>query len=107
MDYFSPTDTTEMEKLDRLLTEAGIPHTMKPSWGGLQIRIYADEEMTNELDDAICHGGSYGYEKGLLETYVLNDCSGWETAEQVFEGWLKMYQEATGKTVTTDEEVEL
>lgn len=106
-------DTTEMEKLHRLLTEAGIPHKMEPMWGGLQIRIYADEEMTNEIDDAICHGGSNGHQKGLLETYTLNGCNGWETAEQVFEGWLKMYQltkginTTEGSAILVDEEVEL
>ena len=108
MDY-----TTEMEKLDRLLTAADIPHKMEPLFEGVQIRIYADEEMTNEIDDAICHGGSRGHEAGLLETYTLNGCRGWETAEQVFEGWLKMYQLTKGINTTegsatlVDEEVEL
>lgn len=95
MDY-----TTEMEKLDRLLTAAGIPHTMEPMWDGLQIRIYADEEMTNELDDAVCHSGSYGHYDGLLETNLLGDCSGWETAEDVFSGWLKMYHLTKGINTT-------
>ena len=108
MDY-----TTEMEKLDRLLTAADIPHKMEPSFDGVQIRIYADEEMTNEIDDAICHSGSCGHQNGLLETYTLNGCNGWETAEQVFEGWLKMYQLTKGVNTTegsatlVDEEVEL
>ena len=108
MDY-----TIEMEKLDRLLTAAGIPHTMGPAWDGLQIRIYADEEMTNEIDDAICYSGSYGHEQGLLETYTLNGCNGWETAEDVFSGWLRMYHLTKGVNTTEGsvtlvaEEVEL
>ena len=84
-------DFTEIEHLDYLLTEAKIPHTFEPLQDGYQIRIYADEAMTEELDDAICHSGSHGYEKGLLETFVLNECEGYETADQVFDGWQKMY----------------
>lgn len=87
----------EMEKLHNLLCEAGIPHSLEPCWDGVQVRVYADEEMTHELDDAICHSGSHGYRNGLLETYALNSCEGWETAEQVFEGWKKMYEEANKK----------
>ena len=89
----------EIRKLHKMLTEADIPHTFsKFHWtvadDGYQIRIYADEEMTNEIDDCVCHPGSYGYHQGLLETFTLNGCEGWETAEQVFEGWKKMYQSA-------------
>lgn len=84
----------EIKKLRELLTQAHIPHTFAPLFDGFQIRIYADEEMTNEIDDCVCHGGSYGYANGLLETYVLNGCEGWETANQVFTGWLEMYQKA-------------
>lgn len=86
---------TEIEKLHSLLTDAGIPHTFTPLWGGKQIRVYADSEFTRELDDAVIHSGSHGVQAGLLETFCLNECDGWETAEQVFEGWKKMYEEAT------------
>lgn len=88
----------EIKKLHKMLTEANIPHTFGefpiPIAVGYQIRIYSDAEMTNELDDAICHSGSHGYSRGLLETYVLGGCEGWETAEQVFKGWKKMYEKA-------------
>ena len=84
-------DLTEIEKLHKLLTEAGIPHTYESLYDGRQIRIYADEVMTNEIDDAVIHSGSHGMQNGLLETYSLNSCEGWETAEQVFAGWWKMY----------------
>jgi hypothetical protein len=84
----------EIKKLRELLTQAHIPHTFAPLFDGFQIRIYTNEEMTNEIDDCICHGGSHGYANGLLETYVLNGCEGWETANQVFTGWLEMYQKA-------------
>ena len=85
---------TEIEKLHSLLAEAGIPHIFAPLWDGMQIRVYADSEFTHELDDAVIHSGSHGVEAGLLETFCLNDCDGWETAEQVFEGWKNMYEKA-------------
>ena len=85
---------TEIEKLHSLLTQAGIPHIFAPLWDGMQIRVYADSEFTHELDDAVIHSGSHGVEAGLLETFCLNDCDGWETAEQVFEGWKNMYEKA-------------
>ena len=95
----------EIRKLNALLNEAGIPHTFGPCAAycgeGYQIRIFADEELTNEIDDAICHTHSYGYANGLLETYVLSGCEGWETAEQIFKGWLKMYQEANEREIET------
>ena len=88
----------EIKKLDEMLTEAGIPHTFFefpiPLCEGYQIRVYADTELTKELDDCVCHTFSHGYSEGLLETLVLSDCEGWETAEQVFEGWAEMYQKA-------------
>ena len=86
---------TEIEKLHSLLGDAGIPHSFAPLWDGRQIRVYADSEFTRELDDAVINSGSHGVQAGLLETFCLNECVGWETAEQVFEGWKKMYEEAT------------
>lgn len=90
-------DLTEFEKLIDLLAEAGIPYIKENVFDGVQVRIYADEEKTQEIDDAIIHSGSHGCETGLLETYLLNDCEGFETAEQVFEGCLGMYEEAISK----------
>ena len=87
-------DFTEIEKLHSLLTKAGIPHTFSPIWDGKQIRVYADSKLTYELDDAVIHSGSHGVEAGLLETYHLNECDGWENAIQVFKGWKRMYEKA-------------
>ena len=96
----------EIKKLHKMLNKAGIPHTFgefpMPFCEGYQIRVYADEEMTKELDDAICHTGSHGYSDGLLETYNLNACNGWETADEVFEGWKKMYERANRKYTACD-----
>lgn len=90
-------DLTEFEKLIDLLAEAGIPYIKETVFDGVQVRIYADEEKTDEIDDAIIHCGSHGCQNGLLETYLLNDCNGFETAEQIFEGWLGMYEKAISK----------
>ena len=85
---------TEINKLHTMLTEAGIPHTFAPLWDGAQIRVYADAQLIHELDDAVIHSGSHGVNAGLLETFCLSECEGWETAEQIFKGWKKMYEKA-------------
>ena len=90
-------DLTEFEKLIDLLAEAGIPYTKENVFDGVQVRIFADEEKTQEIDDAIIHSGSRGCGTGLLETFLLNDCRGFETAGQIFEGWLAWYEEAISK----------
>ena len=86
----------EMNKLHEMLLNAGINHTfmmMDKSFGAdaMQIRIYRDATFQEELDDVVFHKGSYGYPMGLLETYVLGGCDGFETAEQVFMGWMKKF----------------
>ena len=88
----------EMNKLHEMLLSAGIPHTFKSMSSlfgpdALQIRLYSDNTYTNELDDAIFHRGSHGYHCGLLETYSLGECAGFETAEEVFEGWKEIFDE--------------
>ena len=91
-------DLTEFEKLIDLLIEAGIPYKRLEDSDGMQVRIYTDESMTNELDDAaIWLNSTHGSEQGLLETFRLNNCEGFETAEQVFEGWLGLYEKAISK----------
>lgn len=87
----------EMNKLHEMLTKAGINHTfmmMDASLygeGAMQIRIYRDGTFQEELDDVIFHRFSHGYAQGLLETYGLGECEGFETAEQVFKGWMEMF----------------
>lgn len=88
---------TEIEKLHTMLIEAHIPHTFMPLWDGKQIRIFADSQMKEELDDCVIHRYSHGYEHGLLESYNLNYCNGFETAEEIFEGWQKMYLDKNPK----------
>ena len=87
----------EMNKLHKMLLEAGINHTFMPmdkscfGADALQIRIYRDSTFQEELDDVIFHRYSHGYTQGLLETYTLGECDGFETAEQVFEGWMEKF----------------
>ena len=84
----------EMLKLNELLNQAHIPHTFATVYDGLQIRIFTDTTFTHELDDCIIHSGSHGHAQGLLETFTLGGCEGWETAEDVFNGWMEMYNKA-------------
>ena len=85
-------DFTEIYKLKGMLDAKGIPNTLTPLWDGLQIKIYADVNKTKEIDDVVLHSWSHGCEKGLLETYNLNNCDGYETAKQVFKGWKKIFK---------------
>lgn len=87
----------EMNKLHEMLMSAHIPHTFMAmdatvfGADALQIRIYKDNTFQEELDDVVFHKFSLGYELGLLETCCLGDCYGFETAEQVFDGWMKKF----------------
>jgi hypothetical protein len=87
----------EMNKLHEMLTKAGINHTFMMmdenllGEGAMQIRIYRDSTFQEELDDVVFHKFSHGYSQGLLETYALSECDGFETAEQVFEGWMEKF----------------
>ena len=87
----------EMNKLHEMLFKAGINHTfmmMDTNIFGadaLQIRIYRDGTFQEELDDVVFHKYSHGYAQGLLETYTLGECDGFETAEQVFKGWMEKF----------------
>lgn len=81
---------TEIQKLCDLLDSKGIKYKRIPLWGGEQIQLYSHGVY---VDDAVCHRFSHGYEKGLLETDRLNCCHGYETAEEVYNGWMKMIKE--------------
>ena len=87
----------EIVRLNEMLCNAGINHTFmkmdKNIFGenAFQIRIYRDSTFQEELDDVVFHKFSHGYDQGLLETYGLSECDGFETAEQVFKGWMKKY----------------
>lgn len=78
---------TEMMKLAFGLRDRGIEFSVKSFFDGIQI-VVGDWDW-----DAICHSGSYGHEKGLIEVMGLPQCQddviGWLTAEDV----LKMVDE--------------
>ena len=80
-------DQTEMMKLAFGLRDRGIDFNARSFFDGLQI-VVEDGDW-----DAICHSGSYGHEKGLIEVMGLPQCEddviGWLTAEEV----LKMVDE--------------
>lgn len=78
---------TEMEELEWLLQEAKIPYRIDYVLGMPSVRYYG---LGKELIcDAICHSGSYGHEKGLLEIMGLtrngDSVEGWLTSEEVFD----------------------
>lgn len=84
----------EMYKLINKLADAGVPFEVIPHpifKVGIRLAIYNDANHSKELDDVVFFPGSHGYEQGLLETCCLGECNGFETAEEVFNGWMKKY----------------
>lgn len=75
-------DPTEITALHDYLTDRGIEHIFRRLYDGYQI-IVGDEW------DVICHGDSYGHDRGLLEImgkYVYNtmdSVEGYLTAEEI------------------------
>lgn len=81
----------EMMALAFGLRERGIKFEVYSFFDGLQIRC--------DGWDAICHNGSYGHEKGLIEVMGLPQCDGdvigYLTAEEV----LAMMDQGPGKKI--------
>ena len=90
----------EIKKLDQMLTEAKIPHTMERMMDGWQV-CYPVQDPETRVMDAIQHYGSYGHEQDLLEIMGLltpeeeqcDSVKGWLTAENVFERIKKHYEQ--------------
>lgn len=90
---------TEILKLDKMLTDAEIPHTLERLMDGWQV-CYPDQEK--RVADAIEHYGSYGNLENLLEIMGLltneeaehDSVLGHLTAENVFER-MRAHYEAT------------
>lgn len=87
--YILDDGYTEILKLDKMLTEANVPHTLDRFLDGWQV-IYSVNGK--RIADAIQHFGSYGNTENLLEIMGLVDPKesddsvlGWLTAEDVFE----------------------
>lgn len=87
---------TEMMKLAFGLRDRGIRFKTTSFLDGIQI-VVGDWDW-----DAVCHSGSYGHEKGLIEVMGLPQCQddviGWLTAEDV----LKMVDELIPETIDYD-----
>lgn len=96
----------EILKLDQMLTERGIPHTLRPMKDGWQV-IYTGNG-SELIADAIEHYFSYGSECDLLEIYGLltpeekqtDDVLGYLTAVEVFRrienDWKNRQTESSG-----------
>ncbi len=79
---------TEILKLDRMLTEANIPHTLNRFLDGWQVIYSINGER---IADAVQHHCSYGEDKNLIEIMGLvkpeetsDSVLGYLTAEDVF-----------------------
>lgn len=87
-------DYTEFDKLVAMVEKAGWSYQVDPMWGGKQITLYKQGQRIN---DAIIHSFSYGNDQGLLETWEADsqdDVTGYLTAEQVYDIWVKDMAEA-------------
>ena len=87
---------TEILKLDKMLTDENIPHTLDRYLDGWQV-IYPSEEK--RVADAIQHCGSYGNSKNLLEIMGVvkpeeteDSVLGHLTAEDVFNRMSEHYK---------------
>lgn len=84
---------SELDKLEKYLKEHNIPYDrIDEAEKGLIDRhqILVKDKDGDVIWDAICHFGSYGYEKGLLEIMGTlvgpgdgDSVAGWLTAEDV------------------------
>lgn len=100
--YILDESFTEILKLDKMLTDANIPHTLERFLDGWQI-CYPNND--GKVADAIQHLGSYGNTENLLEIMGLltpegaeNDSvKGYLTAENVFKRMSEHYTQQTEK----------
>lgn len=104
---------TEMQKLDKYLTEHNIKHTYKRRWPNMEqsspeyregkhhdggYQIMANGDNGEYLWDAICGYGSFGFETGTIEIMgcIVPECvndsvEGHLTANEVIERIEKYY----------------
>lgn len=92
INYSTDSNYQEILKLDRMLTDASIPHTLDRLFDGWQV-CYPAREQPELVMDAIEHYGSYGKDEDKLEIMGLltpdeeehDSVLGYLTAEDVFE----------------------
>lgn len=83
----------EILKLDRMLTEAHIPHTLNKLMNGYQVCYPTNRDSVECVMDAIEHSGSFGSSDDTLEIMGLltheekedDSVLGYLTAEEVFD----------------------
>ena len=92
----------EILKLDKMLTDNDIPHTLRRSWDGWQV-WYPSPDLKECIADVIEFTGSYGAEDDLCEMMGLltpeeqmkgNTVVGYLTAEEICK---RMTQHYCGK----------
>ena len=119
IDYSTNSNYQEILKLDRMLTDASIPHTLDRFFDGWQV-CYPTREEPELVMDAIEHYGSYGKDEDKLEIMGLltpdeeehDSVLGYLTAEDVFERirkhhngeWDKYVNDLVKKTSEEDTE---
>ena len=119
IDYSTNSDYQEILKLDRMLTDASIPHTLDRLFDGWRV-CYPTREEPELVMDAIEHYGSYGKDEDKLEIMGLltpdeeehDSVLGYLTAEDVFERirkhhngeWDKYVNDLVKKTSEEDTE---
>lgn len=87
--YITDGRYREILRLDAMLTQKGIPHTLQKFMDGWQV-IYP-EDGENRVMDAVEHFSSYGHERDFIEIMGLlgwkerkhDSILGWLTAEEV------------------------
>ena len=70
-------EETEIDKLIKILNDQGvccpIDWKVKELYGRPQI-IFLNPQSEERIGDAVCHFGSYGHEKGLIEVMGFPFC---------------------------------
>lgn len=85
---------SELDKLEKYLKEHNIPYERideeKPDTYVNRHQIIVMDKDGQRIWDAVCHFGSYGYKKGLLEIMGTlvgpedgDSVAGWLTAEDI------------------------
>lgn len=82
-------DFTEFNKLVEMCDYEGWTYKVECLYDGAKITLFDGDG--NEVDDAVIHSFSFGAALGLLETFSLGECQGFETAEQIFDGWVAYF----------------
>lgn len=76
---------SEFDNLAEMCKSEGWAYKVEALYNGAKLTLLDNDG--NELDDAVIHKYSHGAELGLLETFSFGECEGFETAEQIFNGW--------------------